>query len=274
MSMMPYYYNSDLEALAGILIAELSLGGLIGLVFYIFNALGLYGLSKNRGYKNAWISFIPLVNNYVLGGLADNINLYRGKKSHHRVTLLILSIVSALSAVITFATLISFVFDIIRYASYSYFDEAMLVSLVGRMLLVLFLVCAAAVAQTVFTAICWYKVYQDYSNGNEVLFLILSILFGIAPFFLFALRKKPAKSMSYAGGYQQPPTPPYSGGTPYSPYQPGGNYYAGQQGTAYPGYQPNPMPGNAPYQAPVQPNPAEPVPPQGNAPQPPQSPDA
>ena len=68
---------------------------------------------------------------------------------------------------------------------------------------------------TIVSMICLYKIYQDYSR-NAVLFLVLSLLFGISPFFLFAIRNNPSASLAYRnqafGGYNgaspQPPYPP------------------------------------------------------------------
>ena len=76
----------------------------------------------------------------------------------------------------------------------------------------------------------WYsngKVIDENNRGMLLLFagmavfLILSILFGIGPFFLFAIRNKPAASElppppfygnpPYPGGPVPPQQPPYSG---------------------------------------------------------------
>ena len=49
-------------------------------VFHLFEGFALYRLSKNRGYQRAWLAFIPVVNSWVLGGIADHIGLCAGKK--------------------------------------------------------------------------------------------------------------------------------------------------------------------------------------------------
>ena len=53
-------------------------------VFHLFEGFALYRLSKNRGYQRAWRAFIPVVNSWVLGGIADHIGLCAGKKSSWR----------------------------------------------------------------------------------------------------------------------------------------------------------------------------------------------
>lgn len=54
------------------------LGGLIlvlvaiGILWYVFSALGYYKLAKNRDIKHAWIAWIPICQEYLLGDLIGN----------------------------------------------------------------------------------------------------------------------------------------------------------------------------------------------------------
>lgn len=43
--------------------------GLVGLVIYILGAIGLYTLAKRRNIDHAWFSWIPFLQNYILGEL-------------------------------------------------------------------------------------------------------------------------------------------------------------------------------------------------------------
>lgn len=210
---MPYHSSAYAgEILQAVLIGAVVFGLIIGLVFYLFQALGLYTISKRRGYKNAWLSFIPVVNAYVLGGIADNINFCTGKRTRYRVFLLIASIAYALVQSIMLIVLIQklpeYIFMIETGSDrmvLHYMMQMMVFSMAGSLFSLIFVV---------LQAICLYKVYQDYAGNSAVIFLVLSILFGISPFFLFGLRNRPSASLYYR---QQPPVAPVPPAPPAYP---------------------------------------------------------
>lgn len=57
-------------------------------VVYILSSIATYKISKSRGYKNAWLAWVPVANSYVLGSIADSIDGYNGKRSYYRHLLL------------------------------------------------------------------------------------------------------------------------------------------------------------------------------------------
>lgn len=146
-------------------------------VFYIFNAIGLYNIAKNRGMKNPYLAFIPIANSYYLGKISDDIDRTMNKKSSNAVLILafeisclVLSIVSTVtSAVSSLAGMYGFL---------------------GVALLLYMLALAAAIAYSVFVYISLYKIYKEYVPEKAVLFEVLSVLFDIHAFFLFAIRNK------------------------------------------------------------------------------------
>ncbi len=206
--------SAAIEAVTFGLIFGLVIGLAIAFVFYIFNALGLYQISKRRGYKNAWLAFIPVVNSFVLGGIADNINACYMKKSNHRIWLIVLQLINCALYFAYIGVLFSFMVKVIQQAIY--YGAQPQYSDVAPIMLMGLLMGLVSIALLVFTCICWYKIFADYSPNNATLFLILSILFGIAPFFIFAIRNKPSASLYHAAQranpvppqYQQPVAPP------------------------------------------------------------------
>ena len=44
----------------------------VGIVMYVFSALGLYTMAGNRGIEYKWIAWIPVVQLWLLGDLIDN----------------------------------------------------------------------------------------------------------------------------------------------------------------------------------------------------------
>ncbi|MFZ2539468.1 MAG: hypothetical protein WAX04_11275 [Oscillospiraceae bacterium] len=205
------YYPADANYLIESMMVGMIIGLVIGLafafVFYIFNALGLYKISKNRGYKNAWLAFVPVVNSFVLGGIADNINACYMKKSNHRIWLIVLKLITCALYFVYIAILISTVARFMQEALVYGIEPNP--SAFAPMMLIGLLMGTVGIASFVFTCICWYKVFADYSPNNATLFLVLSILFGIAPFFIFAIRNKPSASLYYANQRMNPPQPQY-----------------------------------------------------------------
>ncbi len=85
-------------------------------------------------------------------------------------------------------------------------------------------------AATVITLIGLYHLYWDYSQGQEVLFTVLSVIFGGLgqAIILFILRDRVPVS-AQGGGWQQP----YPGGYPQGPYAPGPGQPPPYQGGPY-----------------------------------------
>ena len=128
------------------------------LVFYILQAVGLYRMSKNRGYQYPWLAFIPVASGYVLGGIADNINVCYGRRSNWRVWLAILSGVSLASTVLSALLSINWLYNMLETVFSGYFDEYYLinsmVSYYGPLFLLLMLGSLVGLGYMVVSAIC------------------------------------------------------------------------------------------------------------------------
>ena len=219
---MPYHeYQFIQDALYLGIAVGLIIGLLIMAVFYIFEAIGLYQLSKRRGYRSPWIAFIPVVNNYVLGGVADNINVRYGRQSYWRSGLLIAGILNFISKTVYLTYIITQLDDFIFAIEYA--SPYTLGTIVGKWIAMGIISSMISIGFLVVQAICLYKVYKDYAPKNAVVFLVLGLLFGIAPFFLFAIREKPSVSMGGSPYGSGPQAPGQNGG--YNPNGPGPNGY-------------------------------------------------
>lgn len=276
---MAYSYGYDMYDFITIFTAILPIVLLFalgfGFVFYIFNAIGVYQISKQRGYHNAWLAFIPIVSSYVLGGITDNINSCYGKKSSFRIWLLVLNIASV---AISFTSLISVFASIFDMIEYSYYDSNMVFAQIfTSMTLFSSLTGLLSIAILVVTCISQYKIYTDYDGKNAMVYLILSILLSLSPFFLFAIRNKPSLSLYYAAQRNNQQNQPPFNGQGQSPYQPPFNnqgqppYQPPMNMQGQPPYQPPMnMQGQPPYQPPMNNQGQSPYqPPMNNQPQPP-----
>jgi len=153
-------------------------------VIYVFSAIGTYKIAKNRNMNAPYLAFIPVANVYLLGLIADDIERTMGKKTSYAKKLLVLSIITF--AISIFMMPISFISGFATGMGSTALATAMLIPEV--LLAVASFVIAIVLA--VYEYIVIYKIFKEYSPENATLFLVLSVLFSIHPFILFAIRNK------------------------------------------------------------------------------------
>ena len=161
--------------------------GLFVLVGYVFQSVGLYTLAKRRGIQNPWLAWLPVGNYWIAGSIADQYRyVTEGSVKNRRTILLALSI-----AGIVVSSLISTMINGSFMLSTGEVSMDQLASL-GTLGTVLNLVTSGLeLATFVFWQIALYDLYTSCNPKNNVLFLVLGILFGfLVPFFIFACRNK------------------------------------------------------------------------------------
>lgn len=168
---------------------------LFGIAAYVLSALALYTLAKRRGIPNAWFSWVPVLNTWILGSLSDQYRyVVKGQYKSKRKVLLIMSLIQMLLSLLMTVLAIYMVVELVDGAVFSMDTEFMLEVILGSavMLLVLALPLAGvAIAAMVIRYMALYDVYTSMDPGNNVLFLVLSIFFQVTePFFLFFNRNK------------------------------------------------------------------------------------
>ena len=169
----------------------------IGLVMYLLKAFGIYNMSKSLGINNAWFSFIPLVNTYTFGKVAESYKLKSGKKSaKFGFWLLVLNILQVIAVIALIVTLILLVAGIASVEDGMIEDSAALraeiISAIIPFVVAYFLTLAIAITLTVVRYVALWRIYDVFSKNNATLFIILSILFSfLEPIFLFIIRNNP-----------------------------------------------------------------------------------
>lgn len=145
---------------------------------YVLQALGFYTIAKRRGIRNPWMAWVPVAEAYLLGCISDQYQyVVKGKNKCRRKILLTAEIVMWVSILllVAFAVAVS-----VGYDSY-----------VVGLVVMYFLLFAAAIVLTVFRCIALYDVFNSCNPENSVLFLVLSIVINVTePFFVFFNRKK------------------------------------------------------------------------------------
>ena len=152
----------------------------------IFKGIGLLKMHQKLGINNGWMSFVPYLNSFAFGRVAEKYVREDGKKSLKYSLVLLIStiIVSVLSG---FCSLFSTYIEII--ALYVPASVAMIISIIFLLFALFFL--AVAIVYAVFYYIALWRIYSIFANSNATFFLVLSILVPISePIIIFAIRNK------------------------------------------------------------------------------------
>ena len=172
----------------GIIGVILLVVGLFALVSYILQSVGLYTLAKRRGIDNPWLAWIPVVGGYwIAGSIADQYRLVtEGSAQYKRMILLGLNVASfVLGFMSTFFN--GMFWTMTEGATVSdmfsaYFASGSLIGLV---------ISGISIAIMVFWHCSLYELYSSCNPKNNVLFLVLGIIFGfLVPFLIFACRNR------------------------------------------------------------------------------------
>lgn len=185
---------SDLEELLSAVSGWSTLPSLVSLAVYIFSALGLYTIAQRRGLRNSWLAWIPVANVWILGSLSDQYRyVVRNEVRSKRKVLLTLEIIAAVlrlvltvAAIVTVARSIAF----IGMADPDRLVEEILGTLMGMLVLSLPLL-GVDIAKAVLYYMALYDVYTSCAPQDNVVYLVLSILFGFTrAIFLFLCRNR------------------------------------------------------------------------------------
>ena len=201
------YMFSDMDyealmAIVGVLLIVALIAFVFAVVSYILSAAGMYAIAKRRGINNAWLAWIPVASGWILGSISDQYQyVVKGKVRYNRIILISLLGASALLGGISSGS------------------TQLLMEGTSNVLGILggsFLASAVSIACMVFHVIALYDLYCSCNPQNSVLFLVLSIVFGITePFFVFGCRNKdlgmPPRRPVYQDA-QQPPQIPQENG--------------------------------------------------------------
>lgn len=166
-----------------------------GIALYVLRALGLYSIAKRRGINRPWMSWVPVLDLWVLGCISDQYQyVVNGNIRNKRKWLLGLSIAMAVLYIV-FAVLIGVaVFGAVGGITGSMNDNQLVATLLGPVMgLVVGVIPLVGIAIAVMAIryVAMYDLYTSCSPQNNVLFLVLSIFFTVTePFFLFFIRNK------------------------------------------------------------------------------------
>ena len=199
-----YYLQDYLES--GALVLNLitnSISSLWGIAMYVLTALGLYTIAKRRSIHHAWLAWIPGINSWLVGCISDQYRyVVKGETKAKRKSLLTLTIIQmALILAFIAALVVTIVGGVSFSAGYNGGAEEFLVPLIVTLGLLLPMG-AVGVAKMVIYFMAMYDIYTSCSPDNNVLFLVMSIIFRVTePFFIFFNRNNdkgmPPRKVNY-----------------------------------------------------------------------------
>ena len=197
-----YIIEEMMDAGLGYSLLANSFSSLLGIAAYVLTSIALYTLANRRGIKNAWISWVPVINCWIIGSLSDQYRyVVKGEVKNKRKALIILNIINWILAIAIIVVAVAMVFSITDMVMGGHVDMMadempfeMMGSIMGPVIAILGLclpLMGISIALMVIRYMAMYDIYNSCSPQNSVVFLVLSILFSITePFFLFFTRNK------------------------------------------------------------------------------------
>lgn len=195
---MTYTYSYISDDLASGLLSGIFSGVptmLIGIATYVLGALALYTIAKRRGLNHPWLAWIPVASVWIVGSLSDQYRyVVNGENKSKRKVLLTLNIITFVLSIVIVACAIVALAQAVVGAAGNVSEDAMLGMILGPVLSVAGLalpLAGVAIAYAVVYYMALYDIFKSLDPNNCVLFLVLSIVFGVTePFFLFFNRNK------------------------------------------------------------------------------------
>lgn len=160
------------------------------LILYLLKAYGIYKIAKRLDIESPWIAFIPVVNVFTLGRIAET--KFEGKKKlPYGWILLGLQLAESLISYVSVFRFVKAVIYVIGRLSEAFTHEDALRYLfasIGTSALVSLI----TLVFTVLYFIALYNVYRLLAPDNAPLLLALSIIIKVSePIVIFSLRNKP-----------------------------------------------------------------------------------
>lgn len=168
----------------------------IGVAVWLVKAWSLYRMACRRGLSNAWLSWLPVGHDWILGSISDQYQyLVRGKVRSQRKVLVGFSIVSTCTVVIGLLFVVWVALDTaLTLALHQTFPGYVPGALLFLPLLVLIGLVSGIVA-VVLRCICKYDLYRSCEPSSAVLYLVLGILFSVCDAVFFWLCRNKDQGM-------------------------------------------------------------------------------
>lgn len=213
--------ESAIAVIAGVYGVIMAFALLVGIAIYVMRSISLYSIANRRGLNHAWLAWLPIGNQWILGSVSDQYRyVVKGEIHSKRKVLLALSIVNSLVAWIIIGIAVVMMFnlfgslDVIDYMSDAEVASMILAPTVAIMLFSFVLVVVGIVLM-VFQYMALYDLFRSCDPNTSVVFLVLSIVGAfllsnlLEPIFLLVVHKKDRGMPQYAQPAPYQPQPVY-----------------------------------------------------------------
>ena len=184
-----YVMDEGLALLPGLL--SMIPSGAISIATYILTSLSLYTIATRRGLNHPWLSWVPVLNVWILGSLSDQYRyVVKGEEKSKRKVMLGLDIATfALAVVVILLMLMSLIrmfsrmdtdMESMTWTETSYFAEVLSPMMIGVVLCLV--MCGTAIALMVLQYIAMYDLFASCNPANAALFTALSIVLSLFGF--------------------------------------------------------------------------------------------
>lgn len=174
--------NDTLQAFYAVLTVVGLVVLILTIVLYIFQSIGLYGIAKKRGIPAPGLAWVPMLNMYMLGKIADRVRLGCGAaKSCLRKWILGLSIAEGV---------FSFAAGFIKGSGIQVNLAEMEHTQMVWYLVLFFIGIILLIALLVLEYVALFHVFRSCSEKYVAMFVLSLIFVVLMPIFLFAVRKQ------------------------------------------------------------------------------------
>lgn len=162
------------------------------IVMYVLQSLALFNLAKKRGIQNYGLAWVPIGSSWILGKLADDVNICRrNKRTHFARNLLVLNIAYLAFFVLVYIGAFALGITIAMEEMMSGVASTAGPAIILVAVLLWLVLVALIIAINVLFYMALYRVFYGYAEENAVIFTVLSIFFSILqPIFLFVIRNR------------------------------------------------------------------------------------
>ena len=184
-----FYVNDGIFSVLLGLVAALLIGAaMVRLALFVVRSASLFKIARRRGLRCAWLAWVPVCNNWVLGSVADQYQyVVKGRVKNRRLPLLLLGAGVTAFGTATSVAGIELLVSNLQAMMRDYGVYAL--SLFG--FVALLILWGSSVAYIVVRCVALYDLYSSCTKKYNVLFLVLGLVFQfLEPVFFFICRNK------------------------------------------------------------------------------------
>ena len=173
-----------------VLAAVMTVALVTRLVLFTLRSVGLYKIARRRGLRSAWLAWVPVACDWVMGSVADQYQyVVKGRIKNRRLPLMLLKLSMTVLRIIT----VSIGFTWLQIGIQTLMGQipvGAVTPLIGAYVMPV-LAWACGVAYLVIRCFAVYDLYRSCTEKYNVLYLVLGLVFKfLEPVFFLLCRNK------------------------------------------------------------------------------------